>query len=198
MVHAIQQNKLDQVRHMVEVEKHDPSRVKDDVCTLLLCIHENRFEIFDMLLGFGANPNARNVMGKSLLHTAAKHGETTLPFLRRLLAHPDIVVDPIKIGCEWGVVDALMTPLYQAILSDNVEGARALLEAGASTLWMHDPKAWLPHTWPNIKSQAMLAMLTTKMTPAELDSCCNRHEVDTAVLPCVKFAHAQIDHSSSV
>lgn len=91
--------------------------------TNALCCAADRgsYEMIQCLLQAGANPTTKDISGRTALHYAARHSNTTI--LKRLL-EPEVDID---VQNSQG-----RTPLFTAIVNGNIDAVRLLLQSGAS------------------------------------------------------------------
>ena len=167
MYRCILAGDVDGVRQQVTRHSHDPSYIFGWMSTLIFAIKHRQLEVFLALLDLGADPNSFHRTGKTPLHAACAlqwpygpGAEAALPFVAALLSCPGIVVDPIRFG--FGAMDTiyeLQTPLGLAFSSHFGRAVRLLVDAGASTAWMHDPATYQPHTYVRLHDSVGVELL---------------------------------------
>jgi len=116
--------------------------------TTLMHAAEGNPQVFRLLLERGADPNAVDVFGESVLHALVAQNKVVIPNLKAALAA----------GAQtrnWR--SEQLTPLLRAVWSGNVEATAALLAAGAQAdLPMRLSKNHLPMNWGD--RERLLAM----------------------------------------
>ncbi len=161
---AIQDKDEAKVQEFVRTGRN-PSRV-GWLSTLLLCVHDRNYHMFDLLLQLGADPNCCNSMGKTVLHSICKRKTmASVQLLDRLLREPGVDVNACKICCEWGTANVLVTPLQEAIVHENVYAANAVLAKGANASWLAEGWFTFEPTTPEMRD--LLLKLRRTVLPAE-------------------------------
>jgi ankyrin repeat protein len=104
--------------------------------SLHIATMKGNLDFVKLLIGHGANINARENSGKIPIFYAAKYGRTT------------ILMELIRVGSELDTLDYFgVTPLAAAIINKCHDCAERLLDAGAKVVNVHNVKIpdWIQH-----------------------------------------------------
>ena len=155
---AILANDPQGICDLVRGQGHNPSRLRGAYgSTLSLAINADKYSAFCALVHCGADVNTFHRKGKTPLHVACSHpSDSRWRYVVALVGAPGIQLDAIWFGAQGA---PLWTPLYVAIRSDNIRAARSLVDAGAATAWLHDPRHYHCLTLPEIASVPMFTLL---------------------------------------
>jgi len=124
LLEAVQKNRVAEVQTRLRWQE-DVDTIFTMGRTALHCAAANSFvEIVSTLLMYSPNVQLCDSNGYSPLHMAcSRSGPASVSIIEKLLA----VGAEVDSANTWG-----RTPLHECVVSNNVEGARRLLEAGAS------------------------------------------------------------------
>lgn len=153
LIDAVLQNDIAELRQALLLNPNIDYLYNNDATALFLAVQNNNYEVAEILLKSGANPNLTASTGSTALHMAV--GENNTKMVELLLNYG-------------GSIERLnsknVTPLYIASYLGYSEMVRILLKAGANMLFAINGKNCLRIAAEN-KHQETFALLSSNFIP---------------------------------